>query len=510
LDTLANLQFGSGKDSAEIITFIEKMEKDFHRLKINQKPKDERDSVKFIDTFLKNQKRFYTSLWYIYRIIENNPNINRALLDSFFTAQRAYYESTDKNLWHIQSKSITYTNKESQTIPNLTFKNDLKRVKDGKKITIIFSDTFKNSNDVRDSFLSKNAYQFQRFVGGMIKPEELKGKLEYKFPNLNFNVSRIDTDSLEEGNTNKGIVCTFPAGSRQIIDEYGISYKNQKMSVLVTGFQATILKGIYNEILFALFVLLMVGVSFWLIYHNILEQKRLITQKNDFINNMTHELKTPITTVGVAIEAITDFGALNNPEQTKEYLDISKNELSRLSLMVDKVLKMAVFENGEAKLNIEKLRLNEMTQEVINSMRLQCEKYNANIQFEDKSGTTEISGDKAHITSVIYNLIDNALKYGGEKPDIKVEIQPFYNDFLRLTVQDNGAGIPPQYQEKIFEKFFRIPTGDVHTVKGHGLGLNYVKNVIEQHGGKIHIQSEEGKGSTFSIFLPLDLKEHQI
>jgi nitrogen-specific signal transduction histidine kinase len=521
LDTLANLQYGAGKDSAEIIAFIEKLETDFNRFKVNQKPQNEKDSLKFIDDFLKNQKRFYTSLWYIYRIIEKNPNVNRVLLDSFFTAQREYYEWVDKNLWHIQAKSMKYNPNAIETMPRFSIKKGKKNIvfEEGKKVTVTISDTFNPKKGNRDSFLQRNAYQFQRFVGGKIQPDELKEKLEKEFTNLNFNVSRIDADSLIEWNLNKGIVVTFPAGSRPIVDEYGVSYKNQKLAVVATGFQSAIFKTIYPEILFALFVLLMIGLSFWLIYRNVLQQKRLVAMKNDFISNVTHELKTPIATVGVAVEALNSFNALENPARTKEYLDISKSELNRLSLLVDKVLKMAVFEQGEPQLNIETFNLADLTQEILNSMKLQFERFGADVSFEKislaspseifypdgKEGDDNfiINADKTHITSVIYNLIDNALKYGGEKPEINILLQaPFYN-FIHLSVADKGAGIPPQYKDKIFEKFFRIPSGDVHNTKGHGLGLSYVMSVVKQHKGKINVESEEGKGSTFSIFLPL-------
>ena len=481
------------------------MGKDFNHFKVNQKPRNQKDSVTHIQQFLKNQKNFYTSLWYIYRIIEKNPNVNRALLDSFFTAQREYYEWSDKNLWHIQAKSITYNNSISTPLPRFTIKNGKKNLvfTDTKNLNIVINDTLKSKKGNRDSFLHRNAYQFQRFVGGMIKPEDLNEKLKSRFPELTFNISRVDADSLIEWNLDKGIVTTYPAGTRVKVDEYGVSYKDQKMAVVAYGFQYPIFKTLYPEILFALLVLIMIGLSFWLIYRSVLQQKRLITLKNDFISNVTHELKTPIATVVVAIEAMNSFNALDNPARTKEYLDISKNELNRLTLLVDKVLKMAVFEQGNPQLTIETFDLSDLTQEILNSMKLQFERYDAVVSYEKSGENFTINADKTHITSVIYNLIDNALKYGGEKPQINITLQsPFYQ-FCSFAVSDNGAGIPPQYKDKIFEKFFRIPTGDVHNTKGHGLGLSYIKSVVAQHKGKINVESEEGKGSTFSIFLPL-------
>jgi signal transduction histidine kinase len=488
LDTLSNLQLGTAQDKAVIDEFLNKMRKDYGRrlVFVNSKPQNDKDSMLKVVSFLKEQKRAYTSLWYLYRL-GYSPQFNRPLMDSFFTELRKHTVEEQKfNMlsWKADLNhefTSKWSNKPSQNI----------RI-------FIKSGTNKKYSNAKDSLLGMQAYEFERFVSSQINPQDVKHVLDSVFDGsgLTFVTYRLDAEEMvpKQGNA---IVATTQGGRK--VD----SYKNEKIAVAAYNYPSLILSKMKSEIGFALFVWALVALSFWLIYHSFLQQKRLIALKNDFINNMTHELKTPITTVGVAIEAITNFGALNNPEQTKEYLDISKNELNRLSLMVDKVLKMAVFENAEAKLSIETIDIGDITQEVINSMRLQCDKYNATIQLNRIGEDFTVNADKVHITSVIYNLIDNALKYGGEKPDITIDIQPFYNDFMRLSISDKGVGIPPQYQEKIFEKFFRVPTGDVHTVKGHGLGLNYVKNVIEQHGGKLHIDSAEGKGSTFSVFLPL-------
>ncbi len=252
-----------------------------------------------------------------------------------------------------------------------------------------------------------------------------------------------------------------------------------------------------------LFSILLVGVtvfSFWLLYRNWQKQKRLTDIKNEFISNITHELKTPIATVGVAMEALSNFNALNNPERAKEYIDISKQELSRLSLLVDKVLKLSMFENREIELQQSPVDLRDITQEVISSMRLQIEKRKAVCQLEI-TGNAIVKGDKMHLLSVVYNLLDNALKYSTDKPVVHVSIRADEQD-VHLQVKDNGIGIPPEYTGKIFDKFFRVPHGDVHTAKGYGLGLSYVWQVVQKHGGSIEVFSKPGEGTTFSIHLP--------
>lgn len=235
------------------------------------------------------------------------------------------------------------------------------------------------------------------------------------------------------------------------------------------------------------------------------KQQRLTALKNDLISNITHELKTPITTVGVAIEALSNFNALQDPARTQEYLEISRNELKRLSILVDKVLKTALFGEEEMELKLEKLDLQQLTSDIINSMKLQFEKFAAHIKFTVKGKSFIVNGDRIHLTSVIYNLLDNALKYSTptSNPSIAVNLE-LRRDQLHLQVIDNGMGIPSEFKDKIFEKFFRVPTGDQHDIKGHGLGLNYVANVIRRHEGDIAVESEMGKGSTFTIKLPAD------
>jgi len=223
--------------------------------------------------------------------------------------------------------------------------------------------------------------------------------------------------------------------------------------------------------------------------------------KNEFISNITHELKTPIATVGVAIEALKNFNAIHDPERTREYLDISQNELQRLGLLVDKVLKLSMFEKKEMELKKEHFDCKQLTEEVMNSMRLQFEKYHAKVNLRTTGDNFIVEADKLHITSVIYNLLDNALKYSRENPviDVLLKSNP---DNIEFSVSDNGIGIPPAYKEKVFDKFFRVPTGDKHNIKGYGLGLSYVAEVIKRHQGNVQVESELGKGSTFTAKFP--------
>lgn len=253
----------------------------------------------------------------------------------------------------------------------------------------------------------------------------------------------------------------------------------------------------------SILLLLLVTLSFIIMYRNMLAQQRLTAIKNDFISNITHELKTPIATVGVAIEALRNFNAMESPERTREYLDISAAELQRLSLLVDKVLKLSMFEKQQLELNKEPFDLKELLNETLNVMRLQFDKHKAVVNVSVEEGNYMLEADKLHITSVIYNLLDNALKYSPVKPQIDVKLSLVNKDRVQLIVQDNGMGIAAQHHSRIFEKFYRVPTGNKHNIKGYGLGLSYVAEVVKSHHGSIDLQSEIGIGSTFIIELPI-------
>jgi two-component system phosphate regulon sensor histidine kinase PhoR len=245
-----------------------------------------------------------------------------------------------------------------------------------------------------------------------------------------------------------------------------------------------------------LFSLFLVGISlaaFVLLYRNLVRQQRLANLKNDFISNITHELKTPIATMGVAIEALKNFNAINDTRKTSEYLDISQNELQRLSLL-------SMFGRKEMELKFEPVNLMEIAGEVVNSMRLQIEKAGGTVSLEAE-GDTLVEGDRLHLVSVIFNLLDNALKYSREKPVINIRFSDSAEDVV-LSMIDNGIGIPPEYRNRVFEKFFRVPTGNTHNAKGYGLGLSYARDVIRKHGGTIRVESEQGKGSSFILTIP--------
>lgn len=296
-------------------------------------------------------------------------------------------------------------------------------------------------------------------------------------------------------------ISTIPTEGRDRRNEITLGFSNPITYRLdlgnTTGY---LLKRISVPVLFSIFLLGFTILSFTVLYRNLLHQRRLANIKNEFISNITHELKTPIATVSVAIEALRSFNATLDAQRTKEYLDISANELQRLSLLVDKVLKLSMFEKKEIELKYESLDMKELVEEVTSSMRLQFEKHHAEVNVHS-DGDPLLQGDRLHLVSVVFNLLDNALKYSAGPPKIDIHIRAA-GDKLHMIISDSGIGIPAEYLNRIFEKFFRVPTGNLHNAKGYGLGLSYVAHVIKRHHGTIKAESVEGDGSRFIIILP--------
>lgn len=285
-------------------------------------------------------------------------------------------------------------------------------------------------------------------------------------------------------------------------DTYLDHDSGEQYAMAFDNFHWYIFEKLWTQIGFSLFLFSLTALSFFFMYKSLRAQQLLTEQKNELVANITHELKTPIATVGVAIEALQNFGALNDPERTKEYLNISQQELSRLSILVDKVLNTALFEKSDVALKQETIDLKTLIDGVISSMKLQFQNKKAIINFKVLGEQFLVKGDKIHLTSVIYNLMDNALKYSPDQPIINISLAN-ENNQIDLKIRDNGLGISEEYQAKIFDKFFRVPTGNAHNIKGHGLGLNYVKKVVEKHGGNIQVFSKLEEGTTFQIVLPM-------
>lgn len=253
-------------------------------------------------------------------------------------------------------------------------------------------------------------------------------------------------------------------------------------------------------LLMSALLIVIVLACFVYMLRTIINQKNLSEIKNDFINNMTHELKTPIATVNAAIEGMQSFDVLADKKKTDIYLSVSSRELKRLSSLVEKVLNIAAYEKKELLLNIESVNLDDMIDNIISNQAIKNMDKIVDIRFKKWKYPVVIEADRMHFNNVINNLIDNAIKYSNESVIIDVRLSKD-RGITSLSICDNGIGIANKYQQKVFDKFYRVPTGNLHDVKGFGLGLHYVKSIIEKHQGVLSLKSTIGRGSEFIITL---------
>lgn len=241
--------------------------------------------------------------------------------------------------------------------------------------------------------------------------------------------------------------------------------------------------------------------SFWYTIQVIFRQKQLSEIKNDFINNMTHEFKTPIATISLAADSIGSPVVMGNPDKIRRFIDIIRQENRRMNSQVERVLQMALIDKKDFELKIAEVNVHDLVLQAVDNFSLQVEKREGTIHTELQAEKPVIEADATHLTSVIHNLLDNANKYSPEKPDITVSTRNVPIG-IEITVTDHGMGISKEARKHIFDKFYRVHTGNIHDVKGFGLGLSYVKAIMVAHKGLVDVKSEPGKGSSFSITLP--------
>ncbi|QJD96442.1 HAMP domain-containing histidine kinase [Mucilaginibacter robiniae] len=264
--------------------------------------------------------------------------------------------------------------------------------------------------------------------------------------------------------------------------------------------QYGILKSMWLSLLCSGLLLLFTLFCFFYIIRTIRQQKKISELKDDFINNITHELKTPLATMTVAIEGLQNFNALKDPDKTQRYLQTSRDQINHLNKLVDKVLNAATYEKQGVKLHKEDINVDTLIQEVIASEEVRSGK---KVHFEYlNQGIEIIKADKVHFRNVLANLVDNAIKYATEPVWVTITCRIEKSNAV-ISIKDDGIGIPEKYLHQIFDKFYRVPTGNLHQVKGTGLGLSYVKTVAEAHGGNVTVKSLDGVGSEFIVSIPL-------
>jgi two-component system phosphate regulon sensor histidine kinase PhoR len=254
-------------------------------------------------------------------------------------------------------------------------------------------------------------------------------------------------------------------------------------------------------------LILVILACFYIAISTIMQQKKLADIKNDFINNMTHEFKTPISTISLAVEMVqeqygkTSQAPVPEPDRLTRYMGIIRDETRRLGSHVEKVLQMALLDRGEIRLKLSPVNIHDVIERALNTIGLQIEQRQGEVDLDFEAENEIIEADDVHLTNIVYNLLDNAIKYSPDRLHITLQTRNLA-DGISITVTDEGVGMTKEQTNRIFEKFYRVPTGNRHDVKGFGLGLSYVRKMVEEHNGQIRVESQPGKGSSFEVILP--------
>lgn len=264
---------------------------------------------------------------------------------------------------------------------------------------------------------------------------------------------------------------------------------------------SSILPNLLGTIFFSAIILLCFAYTIFII----LRQKKVSEMKNDFINNMTHEFKTPIATISLAADSITSPLVMSYPDKLQRFANIIKQENKRMNSQVEKVLQMAVIDKKEFSLKLTDVNLHDIIYNAVENITLQVEKKDGKVETELQATLPIVQGDLTHISNIVNNLLDNANKYSPEQPEIVVSTRNRANG-VEIIVSDKGIGMSKEARKHIFDKFYRVHTGDLHDVKGFGLGLSYVKAIMTAHKGQVEVSSELGKGSSFILFFPFQVE----
>ncbi|MCB0704926.1 MAG: HAMP domain-containing histidine kinase [Saprospiraceae bacterium] len=261
-------------------------------------------------------------------------------------------------------------------------------------------------------------------------------------------------------------------------------------------------KNITPQILFALLLFALSVLATYSLRKSHQERQLALQSRNNMISNITHELKTPVSTIGVALEAIQDFDIKSDAVKTQAYIQTSRQELLRLSGLIDQILQFGQIDQGRENFVFQEEQIAPLMQEAVETMQVQAEARHSTITLDLPDLMWTLQADRVHLKNAFVNLIDNSLKYCPEEASIHVSAQKENGQF-RFDITDDGPGIPKKYQDKVFERFFRIPSGDRHNVKGYGLGLSYVSEIVHAHGGTLELKSKEGFGTSIRINIPV-------
>ena len=430
------------------------------------------------------------------------------------------------------SRKYLWTNKMSKNVEIRTMPQGEVRIEYSGKLdssvihvmTTSKSDTlhdvrrFSEGNEQIDSFFVRKSELVRTVVDELIFSSERAGRKFY-FPEAvidsllqsELNNKGITTEYYFSISSNKNDVRFFDTDSESVLqpsDAYKVQlnpddifHEASFLSVYFPDKDFFIIKSIVSVLAISVVLIFIIIAVFYKTIQMLLRQKRLTEIKNELINNITHEFKTPISTISLACEALNEPVLLQNPNSVTRYTSIINDENKRLSNLVENLLNTAAIEKDKFKLDKSEIDLHSILTEVINNYRIKFEQKNAEVELALNAENHVVVADEFHITNCFNNLIDNAFKYTRKNPRIIVETESG-DGYITIKITDNGIGIRKQDIDRIFDTFYRVPTGNIHDVKGNGIGLSYVKKMIEAHGGTVAVKSKIDNGSSFTVRIP--------
>ena len=452
-------------------------------------------------------------------IIEKIELADKAKLDNYLFQQ---YDNSGKQSFSVGTTIL----EENFKIPTDFLDNDsilVKRIttkKDFFKSTSIKKegDLFGSNREERYSYYSRNIEEEKRVLLASFKEAKERIPFSERVSNRELNgtlkeelVKRNITIDYKYGvYNNDGLATPLKSGYYTINKKESQSYpllkngdKNfYKLYITFPTKDKLILSGISSVLLLSLFFIFIIIIAFSSSLYQLMRQKKISEIKTDFINNMTHEFKTPIATINLALDSIKNPKIINDNDKVMRYVQMIRDENKRMHSQVENVLRISRLEKNQIEITKETVDVHDIIEDAIThvSLLIQDRKGNLNTHFE--AITAEISGNQFHLTNVIVNILENALKYSDGAPKIDVYTEST-NKFFVFKIKDEGIGMPKNVQKNVFEKFYREERGNIHNVKGHGLGLAYVKEIVEKHHGTVFVESEKGKGSIFTVKLPI-------
>ncbi|WP_296383995.1 HAMP domain-containing sensor histidine kinase [Winogradskyella sp.] len=357
----------------------------------------------------------------------------------------------------------------------------------------LYENTFKTLLKEKDIPIYKRVtpLQVEAFLKRELKGEGVNLKFEFAIYDDDL-ATKVQTQNFEKSNAFHGVPI-FLDNNNESSYNLWVDFPDRKKYLL-----SSILWMILLSILFTSVII----IAYSSAIYQLIKQRQISQIKTDFINNMTHEFKTPIATINLALDSIKNPKIINDQEKVKRYLGMIKEENKRMHAQVENVLRISKLEKNELNISKERLKLHDLVEDALTHVQLIVEDRQGFVNMHLDADKSSVLANETHFTNVIVNILDNAIKYSDDAPKIDVYTENIGNSII-LKIADQGNGMPKQVAKRVFEKFYREHTGNVHNVKGHGLGLAYVKRIVDDHQGHISVESEKGEGSTFIIKLPL-------